>query len=833
MRVPEVLAPAGNWDCARAAVENGADAIFFGLNRFNARMRADNFTEADLPELMAYLHRRGVKGYLTFNTLVFADEVAEAEDFLRSAIAAGVDAAIVQDVGVCRLIRRISPDFPIHASTQMSVTSDAGVEFAKELGASVVVVARECSIAEIEKMQEALKGRETSVPLEVFVHGALCVAYSGQCLTSEALGGRSANRGECAQACRLPYELVSDGELQDLGDRKYLLSPQDLAGVDVIPGLIKAGVASLKIEGRLKRPEYVASITRVYRQAVDRAVAALGEQKSADTTTPEERYELEMAFSRGLYTGWLSGIDNQQLVHARFAKKRGFFLGEVREVRGQRVAVQGLAHVQPQDGVVFDLGRSEEGETGARVQAVEQKGGVTWLSFQGQHLDWSLVEPGAKVWKTSDPSLDKRLRQSFETEQPNHRRPIRWTVFGHAGGPLSLEGRDERGNVVRESSALPLEVAQKQPLDQERLEKQLGRLGDSPFTQSSVDNQLEPGLILPVSELNRLRRAVVDRLLEVRAQPPRWEVRDEEVTPTLSFAREPQGSVTPELVLVVRDLGQLHAALPLVHRDIYAEFEDPKRFRDAMAAVRAYREQTGREVRLWVMPPRMYKMGEDYVMRICRSAEPDGFLARNHEHLRALPGDYRVRGDFSLNVSNALTADYLRERFHLESLTASYDLNVGQLTALLESAPPEWFEVTIHQHMPLFHMEHCVFCTFLSSGKDYRDCGRPCEKKRVHLRDRTGAEHLLRADAGCRNTLYNARTQTGAEFVPHLLKLGVRRFRVEFIDESPSVIRDTVQRYERLLSGEIDGETLWRELNLVSQLGVTRGTLRTSGVRVG
>src|SRR5665213_3079364 len=196
---PELLAPAGDWECAKAAVENGADAIYFGLERFNARMRADNFTAADLPRLMDFLHRRGVKGYVTFNTLVFADEMAEAEQYLRTLISTGVDAAIAQDVGVCRLIRQLSPDFPIHASTQMTVTSAGGVEFARELGCQLVVLARECSIKEIAQIKSAV-----TLPLEVFVHGALCVAYSGQCLTSEALGGRSANRGECAQACRMP-----------------------------------------------------------------------------------------------------------------------------------------------------------------------------------------------------------------------------------------------------------------------------------------------------------------------------------------------------------------------------------------------------------------------------------------------------------------------------------------------------------------------------------------------------------------------------------------------------------------------------------------------------
>src|SRR5215469_4685716 len=280
--LPELLAPAGDWECARAAVENGADAIYFGLDKFNARMRAHNFTEADLPRLMEFLHRRGVRGYVTFNTLIFENELQDAEAYLRTIIAAGVDAAIVQDVGIARLIRALSPDFPIHASTQMTISSAAGIEFAQELGCNLVVLARECSIKEIEKIQKLndecrmMNGgaapnspfviRHSSIPLEVFVHGALCVAYSGQCLTSEALGGRSANRGECAQACRMPYELISDGQSVPLGDRKYLLSPQDLAGLEVLPELARLGVASLKIEGRLKAPEYVANITRVYRQ---------------------------------------------------------------------------------------------------------------------------------------------------------------------------------------------------------------------------------------------------------------------------------------------------------------------------------------------------------------------------------------------------------------------------------------------------------------------------------------------------------------------------------------------------------------------------------------
>src|ERR671933_1203002 len=479
---PELLAPAGHWDCAKAAVENGADAIYFGLDRFNARMRAQNITESELPQLMAFLHHRGVKGYVTLNTLVFPRELVEAEQYLRTIIAAGVDAVIVQDVGICRLIRHLSPDFPIHASTQMTITSVTGVEFAKSLGCQLVVLARECSLKEINKIQQQLAKRDTSLPLEVFVHGALCVAYSGQCLTSEALGGRSANRGECAQACRMPYELIADGKEVDLGDRKYLLSPQDLAGIEVLPELVKAGVSCLKIEGRLKTPEYVANVTRVYRQALDRVMAQLASiplcppSKGGNSKAPlvkggwgdrspnqhqptnQERYNLEMAFSRGLYTGWFRGINNQELVHARFGKKRGVYLGEVTRIRNEQVTVQLQAPVKPGDGVVFDCGHPEAKEQGGRVYAVEQRGQDAVLTF-GRRDDLNLrrVHVGDKVWKTSDPELDRKLRQGFAGDTPQFQRPIHIEVYGEVGQPLiaiakrcceAQIARDELGHVV-------------------------------------------------------------------------------------------------------------------------------------------------------------------------------------------------------------------------------------------------------------------------------------------------------------------------------------------------------------------------------------------------
>ena len=360
---PELLAPAGDRTCLIAAVENGADAVYFGLQRHNARARAVNFDGGELADLMVLLHRRGVKGYVTLNTLVFPRELEDLETSVRQLAEAGVDAVIVQDLGLARLIRAVTPDLEIHASTQMSITSAEGVRLARELGCSRVILARELSLKEIARVRET-----ATLPVEVFVHGALCVAYSGQCLTSEALGGRSANRGECAQACRMPYQIVCDGELQDLEDIQYLLSPQDLAAFDLIPQLVELGVASLKIEGRLKTPEYVANITRHYRAAID--AAWKGEPL---TFRDEDVREMELSFSRGFSHGFLDGNNHKVLVRGDHAKKRGIFLGEVTSIAGNRIRLNLAAPVKCGDGVVFD-GDDEAGipEQGGRVYEVSR-----------------------------------------------------------------------------------------------------------------------------------------------------------------------------------------------------------------------------------------------------------------------------------------------------------------------------------------------------------------------------------------------------------------------------------------------------------------------------
>ena len=811
---PELLAPAGNWECARAAVANGADAIYFGLPRFNARMRADNFSAADLPELMRFLHDHGVKGYCAFNVLVFTGELVDAAEQLRVLEEAGVDAVIVQDLGLARLVKALTPRLRLHASTQMTLTSPEGLELARGLGIDQAVLARELSLRELERFRAT---EDPALPLEVFVHGALCVAYSGQCLTSESLGRRSANRGECAQACRMPYEMMVDGEKLDLGDKRYLLSPQDLAAVDEIPRLVELGIRSLKIEGRLKTPEYVAAVTRVYRKALDAALA--GRQEGVG---PADRYELEMTFSRGLFSGWMHGVNHQRLVGALYGKKRGVYVGTVCAVAGDAVELDAVPeHVKPGDGVVFENLRDTNDEQGGRIYGLRGRR----LEFQRGRLDMSRLHVGMRVFKTGDQVLEQRLRATWQGEIVRRRRfRLDLKVSGRAGEPLVLECREP---VLRLESAMPLQAALQRPLAPERVREQLGRLGGTVCELGDLTVDLQGDVMLPVSELNRLRRELVERVAEQFQAPP-----VERSRPTTTATdmleevkrRRELAIADPSLHVLCRDVGQIDAALAAGVTRLYADFEDIRQYGMVVERVRA---RGGAEI--WLATPRIQKSGEAGFFKLISRARPDGVLIRNLGAIAFFRGeDLPVTGDFSLNVANPLTAEFLKDT-GLQRLTVSYDLNIEQVLDLLRAAPPEWFELTLHQHMPMFHMEHCAFAAFLSDGTDFTNCGRPCEKHRVRLRDRVGMEHPLKADVGCRNTLFNAVAQTGAQFYDELMDAGLRAFRIELLEEDADEAGRVIRAYQDLLAGRRRGADLWRDLRAQSQLGVTRGTLAELG----
>ncbi|MGO4369847.1 DUF3656 domain-containing protein, partial [Paenibacillus sp. MCAF20] len=705
----ELLAPAGDWECMRAAVANGADAIFFGVEKFNARARANNFRSEELPEIMAFLHTYGVKGFLTFNILVFEDELRDAQKLIEMCIDAGVDAVIVQDLGLVKLIRELSPDFPIHGSTQMTITSPEAVEFTKPFNIERVVLGRENNLKQIQTI-----GDQAKLPMEVFVHGALCVSYSGQCLTSEMWGGRSANRGECAQACRLPYDLMVDGEIQPMGDIAYLLSPKDLAAIDIIPELIQAGVTSFKIEGRLKSPEYVANVVSKYRKAIDKYF-------DGDLSKPskEEVRELQQSFSRGFTHGFLDGTNNKQLVEGTFPKSRGVYLGRVERIMRDAVTLRLDAPVKRGDGIVFDAGdptKKEEGgrvydirRQGVKIEGEAQEGTLIELVSGRNDVDLRKVHVGDRVWKTSDPALDKRLRATFETDKPYRVFPLHVRVTGTAGEPLRTWWTDvQKGTTVEVVSELMLEQAMKRPMDAALLEDQLGRLGGTVYQLDKLEVALNGDLIVPVRELNRMRREAVDQLAGERPKPPVYVKREVKVNDDAFNGKDalaPRSGKEAQLTALCRSLEQVEAAVKTDVSYIYADFEFIKQFPAAVAAARA----AGKPIAL--ATPRIHMPGENgYHANILR-LKPDAVLVRNtgalYYYLRARAANPdkpfpKLIGDFSLNVANHKAVNLFAEA-GLDLITPSYDLNIQQMVDLLDHSDTSLLEVVIHQHLPMFH----------------------------------------------------------------------------------------------------------------------------------
>lgn len=777
----ELLAPAGDRDCLRAAIENGADAVYFGLQSgFNARARAANFLPHELGQVMAELHRRGLRGYLTLNTLVFADELDAVEQLFRQAVAAGVDAVLVQDLGLARVAQAVCPEMPLHASTQMSLTSAACIAEARALGIQRVVLARELSLEQIRRIHD-----ETDVELEVFVHGALCISYSGQCLASLAMGGRSGNRGQCAQPCRMPYGLQCNGRPLELGDAKYVLSPLDLAAHEFVPDLVAAGVRALKIEGRLKTAEYVAAVTRHYRTVLDAALAGKRIELG-----PAEREELELTFSRGFSCGWLRGPDPKRLVPGTGSANRGVYLGVVQAVRGGRVVVDLSAPVKRGDGLVFQADRAEQQEQGGRVYEVFCKGqslthpaerGVVELTFGRRAIDLRRLRPGQRVWKTDDAAHTRRLRQTYNRALV--RLPVDITVTAAVGQPLRLEARAESGASCRVESEQTLAEAVQHPLTEELLQQQFERLGGTAYELRRLEAVVDGRPMAPLSLLGKMRHAMVELLDAAAEAVPLRRMAPEPVTPTmrrLAATVEPAARVPqrPMLHVLCRSVEQIQAVVDAGVRSVIAELAEPNQWREAVAAGRST------DAAVWLATPRVQKPGEESLFDLLAAAEPAGLVVRSlaglafcrAQHLPAV-------ADFSLHAANAISAAVLAGWGACRAV-AAYDLDRQRLLDLAAAVRPGLLEVVLYRHTPLFHTEYCLYCARLSPGSGRQDCGRPCQTQHLTLVDRLGELHPVVVDACCRNTVYHARPQDLTDLAPALAERGVRHFRVELLEES-------------------------------------------------
>ena len=898
---PEVLAPAGGWPQLRAAIEAGADCVYFGLDALNARARASNFTLDELDEVMAYVKSRGRRAYVTMNVLVFDEELRLAETLIRGVARAGVDAVIVQDVGVTRLIRKTAPNLPIHGSTQMSVTSAEGARFARELGCKRVVVGRELSVTDIA----AVKASCPDVEVEAFVHGALCVSYSGQCFSSEAWGGRSANRGQCAQACRMPYGLVVDGELREMGDVKYLLSPQDLMAVELVPELIESGVGCFKIEGRLKGPEYVAIATQAYRRAVDLAWDAMQsgrDVKRSELLSKEQRLELTQVFARGqdadfdgLTRGFLEGPRHQNLVRGRAPRHRGVLLGEIVRVikpDGRRsngeivVRTSDGAAMKRGDGVVIDRGEPQEKEEGGRVYEIFDRNralvggkdddritaGEYTVTFGANQIDFNRVEVGQLVWRTSDPTLEAKLAKMVPAEaepsRDGRRDPCTVVASGAIGEPLVIKIIDDAGRFGEARTGSVLEKSQNKALDENSLKKAIGELGGTPLVVASVDvstlrgiadvdAQATDGLYISPGEIKAARRDAVESLLRARRDggPNRAEgMAVREVVDELvgnawwgdiidqrdkGASKEPRVNPTsglPSISVLCRTRAQAEAAVTVDGVDeIALDFLEVHGLQKTVRLVQAAGKTAV------VATPRVLKPEEEQLWRYYLNLGADALLVRSAGLLQTLLELGRsdadvvippLRGDFSLNAANAIGADVFL-RSGLERLTPTHDLNAEQQRALAVALGPAGaskLEVIVHQHLPIFHTEHCVFCRFMSDGNSYKDCGHPCESKHLHLRDDRGADHLVLADMGCRNTVFNAQAQTGAEYLKTFIDAGICHFRVELVDEPASVVPELLSRYRDLANGRTSSSELASWLSKLPDAngrahGISRGSL--------
>ncbi|PNY83097.1 protease [Deinococcus koreensis] len=819
-------------------MEAGADAVFFGVNFAAGQGRADGagfharakvgFDAEALPEIMRGLHERGVQAFVTFNVLVFDRELRQAERQLITLAESGVDAIIVQDHGVARLAREICPDLPVHGSTQMSITSAEGAEHARRFGASRVVLGRELSLRDIERIAGA-----TDLELETFVHGALCVSYSGQCFSSEAWGGRSANRGQCAQACRLPYDLLVDGLERDLGDARYLLSPGDLYALHQVPELVRIGVNCLKIEGRYKDAEFVALTTAAYRRAVDEAWA--GRPLSV---TPAEEQDLEQVYSRGLGPHFMAGTNHQTVVRGRAPRHRGVRVGTVRGVTERGVLVDLSQSVKPGDGLVFDpanwrtpegreeggflyglwdAGRPLDDDSLARVRP----GQTLELRFGRGAVDGRRVRVGDPVWRTHDPTLAARVRPLVEADDPVQTRPVDAHFSGHVGEAPALTLTDEHGLSATATLQEPLAPARNRALDEAQLREQLGRLGGTPFHLRALTTDLQGAGFLPVSALNALRREAVAALTARRGHAP-----ERPTTPALDAALREMPATTPDedqaprLHVLVRTPEQLDAALEERPDSITLDYLELYGLKPSVERVKA----AGIAVR--VASPRILKPTEQNLQKFLLSLGA-GILVRSGgllEGLQAEAGAAELTGDFSLNAANVLTARALLE-LGLSRLTPTYDLNAQQITELAGLVGPLRLEPVAYGHLPVFHTEHCVFCRFLSEGTDYTNCGHPCESHRIALRDERGRSHPVMADVGCRNTVFEGRPQVAAPHLDSWLGAGLRDFRLEFVHETPQQLRDVMAAHRAYLSGEVSAVGLQARLDAVSDQGLTEGSL--------
>ncbi|HEX6533734.1 MAG TPA: DUF3656 domain-containing protein [Gemmatimonadaceae bacterium] len=806
-QVPELLAPAGSLDAVRAAVANGADAVYLGAERFNARDEGAQLTLDELAEGCRIAHERGKRIYLTLNTLVKPHEIVDALELLGEAIDRGVDAAIVQDLGLVRLIQRVYPGFELHGSTQMTVHDESGAAVMRELGLARVVLARENTLDDIRSIRAAVP----SLELETFVHGALCISYSGQCYMSGLISERSANRGSCAQACRKDY-VLTDATTRDTLDRGYLISARDLAAVEHLPALAELGVHTLKIEGRKKKPEYVATVTRGYRDLLER----VGRGEAPESSTPSA--ELVQIYSRGFTGGMYGGRAGRDYITRATPDNRGVTLGVVVAHERGEVIVELSTPVAERDGLAFEPPEGARGATVgftvSRVRTLAARAGMTRQAIRTR----SRIPVGWRVVRTSHAALLERARASWAAlAGPVRERRTRLDVrlFGGAGAPLKLIATAD-GETVEARSEIELAPARKRALDREQLREQLGRLGETPFALGAVDDAaLPPGLFLPVSELNALRQRAVEALLlrrdwtrqaedaerRARIASAVAEVRAPEAPEAASSASAPAFVLAADVYRLEDARAAAQAGATEIALDPFLRHPVPP-----VSRVRALAEElAGRGVAFRLRTPTIVRPEERRALdRWLALGLPalSGHLGLIAELSR---GGSDVVADYAVNCFNQHTAAELF-RLGARRIVLSVELTADELAAVAAPWDGRGFDVLVYGRPEGMTIEHCV----LSAAFDRvpTTCRDLCVKSHplVELTDPAGYTFPVATDSACRNRLLHSRPIEGSEFLPRLWRSGVRAYRLLFnVPGDP--VAEIVARWRAALEARVSGET--------------------------
>ncbi len=793
----ELLSPSGDMECVIAAVKAGADAVYLGWKLFGARSSSKNFTIEELKEAIRYCHIRGVKVYVTVNTLIFNDEMKKLLKYIEKLYAIDADALIIQDLGVLAIVKKYFGDFECHASTQMTLHNSLGARAAMDMGIDRVVAAREMELSEIEAMIKS-EGAE----VEVFIHGALCISYSGQCLMSSVIGGRSGNRGTCAQPCRRQYELLeTTSEQEAVLDNGYLLSTKDLCSAYGLKEIVASGVSSLKIEGRMKSPEYVFFVTRFYRNALSAI-----EKGGIPLFEPEDMKEMAQIFNRKFTKGFIMSEEKGGLVNSESPGNRGVALGTAKAEANGKIYISLKEPLSLGDGIQFRRGSETYG---CRMDNRNWYGNELEAKMPGEIFEienrWRM-KGVYEAFKTYDSSLERRL--AIEMNKAEKRVPLSMEVRAILGEPFYISFKDRDGRKVEVLSEYIVQEAAKRPTGRDVMEEKLGRLGASAYSLEESVYEMDDGIYVPVSVLNETRRKAADLMDEKRAlihteRKPVETFKEEERT-LKPYVAERKVSVT------ARTISQVKAALSEGADRIYFKgsenLEEVLRLSDKVVYSPFKISGDGEIKEMLLLVKRLglkeIQLGNIGQMRALRDS---GMI---------------IHGDFSLNTANDYSLRLLEEAFpEIGSICLSPEMNLSQIRGLSPSAADQ--EMIVYGRLPVMTLNHCPL------NKSFGLClENGCENRKLSLRDAKGYEFPMRLK-NCRAEIFNSvRILTAARLLENPPE-NVSYWRMELLDEDFDTACRLIRFHKRAI---VDGDTDWQYLDELKQSDYTRGHFFKGGV---